>query len=162
MIDKKTYRNNPYSIVGQIFEHLLVLDFVGIINKRKTFKCLCDCGRITNVRGDYLLNNFTKRCQIGGCSKHHLKGQTINRWTILEFSRMRGTRQLWWCKCDCGKIKEKGLREIEQHKSKSCGCFSVEECVKRVLKDLTNKEYPGFKVLKRSESWNKSQLRYLC
>lgn len=54
---------NFRNLTGQIFGKLKVLNYFHK-NGRIYWRCKCDCGNITNVRGDRLLDGNTKSC---GC-----------------------------------------------------------------------------------------------
>lgn len=54
-------------LTGQKFNMLTVLEKASTINGITTWKCKCDCGNITFVRGGNLKNNLVKSC---GCLKH--------------------------------------------------------------------------------------------
>src|ERR1035441_9943591 len=64
---------------GQRFTHLLVIELVGSDNSyRKIWRCLCDCGNVTDVRGASLLSENTHSCGClrwgnsgGGCVATH-------------------------------------------------------------------------------------------
>lgn len=47
--------------------------------------------------------------------------QRVGRWTLL---RPAGDR--WVCKCDCGVVREVLAYNLQQAKSKSCGCAKVD------------------------------------
>jgi hypothetical protein len=61
------------ALVGQKFNSLSVLEFVGTKNKYHIYRCLCDCGEETVVRSSYLRSGHTKSCGCltrGGIPKH--------------------------------------------------------------------------------------------
>lgn len=67
----KTQFNKTFSdLTGRRFENLLVIEIGPVIKtgkdekKRRTWKCLCDCGQITYVTTGDLLSGNTKSC---GC-----------------------------------------------------------------------------------------------
>jgi len=61
--------------IGKRFERLIVIEDAGMINHQHYFKCRCDCGTVTLVRGTYLKNKRygTRSC---GCliKDMHKKG----------------------------------------------------------------------------------------
>ena len=66
---KYSYNKPKNNIVGQKFNDLLVIEWLGFIdvsqNKRRSlWKCLCDCGNFTNVIQSSLTTGNTKSC---GC-----------------------------------------------------------------------------------------------
>lgn len=50
--------------IGEIFERLIVIEKVGIVNDRNVFLCQCNCGNFSNVIGTNLRRGHTKSC---GC-----------------------------------------------------------------------------------------------
>lgn len=50
--------------IGTIFHYLEVIEYLGSINERSTYKCLCECGNHRNVTVTELLRNVVKHC---GC-----------------------------------------------------------------------------------------------
>ena len=70
--------HNAYDHTNEKFHHLLVLcrsDRVGDGRRRKRvfWWCLCDCGRLFEVRGDILRGGRAKSC---GCLKGHFIAET--------------------------------------------------------------------------------------
>ena len=64
-------------LTGQRFGRLVVIERSGSNNqKRATWKCCCDCGRVTVVTSSNLLRGITKSC---GCI--HVEN-LINRFTV--------------------------------------------------------------------------------
>jgi hypothetical protein len=52
------------NLVGRRYGKLLVISLNGINNKKKTWKCICDCGKEKIVDGGHLKEGSTKSC---GC-----------------------------------------------------------------------------------------------
>ena len=55
------------NLIGQKFNKLTVLEFAGMNGKSSSWKCLCDCGKITTTMGYRLKNGWCKSC---GCLNH--------------------------------------------------------------------------------------------
>ena len=123
-------------LTGQRFGRLLVLQFTDKINndKRKIYKCKCDCGNICEVSSHNLSNGSTKSCgclniqkmrQRGLDSKRDLTGQKFGKLTVIEDSGRRGKKgQVYWlCKCDCGKETQVYGQNLLHNKVLSCGCL---------------------------------------
>lgn len=63
-----------------------------------------------------------------------LKGQTFNRWTVLEYGGLnKYNRACWVCKCTCGTIKVISSNCLLRGTSKSCGCLNDEQRHKKGL-----------------------------
>jgi len=52
------------NLSGHKFGFLYVNKFLDIINGQSLYECICDCGRIVEVKGKYLSNGDTRSC---GC-----------------------------------------------------------------------------------------------
>lgn len=61
-------------------------------------------------------------------------GLTFNRWTVLSTKRIRGERTMCFCRCLCGVEKWVNRGNLVRSVSKSCGCQSVENTIKRCQK----------------------------
>lgn len=62
---------NNYNMIGKKFNKLIVLEECKERkDRRKVYKCICECGNIVNVIGKNLRNGNTKSC---GCLKHDTK-----------------------------------------------------------------------------------------
>lgn len=53
-------------ITGQRFTRLVVLSYIGVVNRKPHWRCRCDCGTVLAVRGDSLKDRNTQSC---GCLK---------------------------------------------------------------------------------------------
>ena len=98
--------------------------------KRVEWKCRCDCGNITTVITNYLLNGHTKSC---GCRRAEIAkknftkditGKTYNKLTALEPTDKRGSDGsiIWKCRCECGNIHFASVSSLTNGAIGSCGC----------------------------------------
>ena len=54
-------------LTGQRYGHLVVIEYAGRNERRESlWRCLCDCGKESIVRGDVLRRGTTESC---GCGK---------------------------------------------------------------------------------------------
>lgn len=114
-------------LTGQRFGKLIALEPT---NKRNTsgsiiWKCKCECGGIKETASQDLKSGHTTTC---GCGRTiDLSGQRFGRLTAL-YSTSGPSGRLWYCKCDCGKMKEKPLSsyELKNGKRNHCGCIKQE------------------------------------
>lgn len=49
-------------------------------------------------------------------------GQKVGRWTLLS-EYFKNGKKIYWCRCDCGTMREVRANSIRTGKSKSCGCL---------------------------------------
>lgn len=63
----------------------------------------------------------------GGPKRLDITGRTYGRLTVLGFSRRdRNKALLWWCRCECGVVKEMVGASMKSGHAKSCGCYAKE------------------------------------
>ena len=113
---------------GMRFGKLTVVAYAYTKNKRKYFKCKCDCGNETVVLGTSLKKHITKSC---GCLKHEIKrekekfapGTKFGKLTIIKFAYMKNGQQYYQCKCECGNEKIIMGHSLETKHTQSCGCL---------------------------------------
>ena len=60
-------------LAGQRFGRLVVIEMDGVVNHYAMWRCKCDCGNVTVVRGANLWRGFTTSC---GCYKQENYGLT--------------------------------------------------------------------------------------
>jgi hypothetical protein len=81
------------------------------------WKCLCDCGELTQASLSDLLTGNTKSC---GCSK--TRGNLVGKRYSSLLVTKRVDKDTWECLCDCGETKNiKGTYLDNKHVT-SCGC----------------------------------------
>lgn len=120
-------------LTGRRFGRLTVLYLDRHVAYDDTYwVCECDCGNIKTIRQSSLLHGNTKSC---GCMVHERKGylhdltgKRFGRWSVLRFDHIneRG-KPYWLCKCDCGTIKPVSTASLTSGKSRSCGCYGLEQ-----------------------------------
>ena len=129
-------------MTGKRFGKLMVIERApDRINKGGTkhvmWKCKCDCGNETIVRGTSLRNGHTRSCgcvhseAAMGIGLDDITGQKFGRWTVLyENGRLKEPRgrlvPLWHCRCDCGEERDLRAGTLKSGLSLSCGCFKYE------------------------------------
>lgn len=66
LIEKTTGKKSPRrkELIGERFGKLVVLEFEGVKDGRTTWKCRCDCGKVSTVLSSNLLANRVTSC---GC-----------------------------------------------------------------------------------------------
>lgn len=63
----KSAKVNIEDMVGHKFGKLTVLEYVGVKNDYKMFKCRCDCGKEVIVKGTYLRTGKRTMCHANTC-----------------------------------------------------------------------------------------------
>ena len=113
---------------NQRFGRLTVLGDVGkrTGRGRVLWHCLCECGRVTFVRGDHLKNGEISSC---GCLNEEKKrerfkdltGMETDDFKVIDRARSKNQRVYWNCICKhCGNHVELQSNQIERYSS--CGC----------------------------------------
>lgn len=152
-------------LTGQKFGKLTVLEHLGRINgsKEHYWKCQCECGQETSVKGNSLRSGNTKSC---GCAKYDgLRqynenqsesskipvGTKFGKLTVIEDigyrEQVEGHSRRWYkCQCECGNIKEVMGNMLKQGQTSSCGhCEFLskgEYLIKQILEEnKVNYEY---------------------
>lgn len=135
-------------LTGKTFGDLKVLSLVGKTddNKRYIYKCECKCGKIINVRGDYLSSGKKKNC---GCNNTRVVDKTGRRYGRLLVKKKLDTYKnghpYFECLCDCGNkiiVNSDCLRK--KGGTKSCGCLNIENIKKLGVsrfQDLTGQKF---------------------
>lgn len=100
---KKATRYKPVKIeipIGQRFNRLVTISFLGSINGHRMWKCLCDCGNSISIRGSALIaaaDKISCGCQhkeklLKACTKHGMhKSHTWAAWHAMK-ARCRATK----------------------------------------------------------------------
>lgn len=123
-------------LTGQRFGRLVVIADNGTKRRKvgdliRTWLCKCDCGNETVVTTDKLKSGHTTSCGCmkGGKPKDDLSGQRFNHLTVVRWlypEERRNKRNIWLCKCDCGKEVQLPKNKLVAGFTKSCGCMKAE------------------------------------
>lgn len=141
------------------------------------WKCLCDCGNITEIDASCLLNNSTSSC---GCQRKEkikifnknklidLTGQRFGRLTVIRraeshISPSGQCRTMWECVCECDNTIIVRGADLKDGKVKSCGCLQE---YNRQPDDLTGNKYGKLLVIAREKDEKykngKTKVMWLC
>ena len=112
-------------LTGQKFNQLTVIEVAEKTPRATFWRCLCDCGTETKVSTNDLTSGHTKSC---GCLRRKsnakdLLGQRFGRLVVWKRAGTVGSRALWRCKCDCGKLTNVRSIDLLSGNTKSCGCL---------------------------------------
>lgn len=111
-------------LTGKIFGKLTVLSKNNEFGDQphSYWDCQCECGKITTVRKDALIEGKTGSC---GCNSYHaagiknmddLTGRKFGKLTVIrrDFEKTDASKQaFWWCICDCGEKVSAGRSSLK-------------------------------------------------
>lgn len=116
-------------LIGQKFGKLTVISRGPSTKAGKVaWWCACDCGKQMEkpVQGSNLKSGHSTTC---GCTKETVSvGQKFGKLTVIsQGPNNKHGDFTWWCRCDCGKQKERAVpsKALNSGNSKSCGCESL-------------------------------------
>ena len=124
-----------YDLVGKRFGKLVVVGRTDC-----AWKCICDCGKETEVATSHLTSGKTKSC---GCGRRghdpkrlkDIKGQRFGRLVAIEhIGYVRQGQAIWRFQCDCGKIYEAVSAPVVKGTVVSCGCYNRERMAERNMR----------------------------
>lgn len=130
------------SVIGSRYGKLTVLEDVkSDRHGNRKVKCICDCGKVKQIRLSSLKSGDTKSC---GCLaskeksdevyKKHI-GKKYGRLTVLNYiGRNAAGKPLFMCICECGKQTKTDYYSLQSGTTKSCGCFYKEKVGKATQK----------------------------
>lgn len=135
---------NRKDLTGQKFG---ILEVISLDEKKSKngiliWKCRCDCGNVSYVRGGNLKSGKVKSCgclssRESGNRRKDLSGKRYGKLLVLcEAERVNG-KIAWLCKCDCGNEKTVIGNYLTGGTTKSCGCLGKES--KKKPKRYTHK-----------------------
>lgn len=115
-------------LTGNVYGRLTVLGDVGkrTSTGRVLWHCLCECGRVTFVRGDHLKNEEIRSCGCLNEEKNHqrfkdLTNTETDNFKVIDRAYSKNQRVYWNCICKhCGNHAELQSNQIERYSS--CGC----------------------------------------
>lgn len=123
-------------ILGQKYDRLTVIDWIGTENGHSRYLCRCDCGNETIVWRSSLLSGHTRSCgcfsrecaaKTAAITGHNnsadLIGRTFGRLTVIEKIGSKNQSIIWKCKCECGSIVERSSAALLSQNIQSCGCM---------------------------------------
>ena len=127
-------------LTGKKFGKLTVIQRAGSTpNRASRWLCQCDCGNTTIAVTTRLKSGYRVSC---GCTrrykskngdilserelsrpKYDLTGKIYGRLTVIEWKRNREVnKDMWLCRCECGKHAYVKPADLERGDRTSCGC----------------------------------------
>lgn len=119
-------------LTGQQFGYLLVLykHDERTEDGRVQWVCLCECGDFT-IKTSQLLHRGKPSC---GCLSHsdrtpNLTNKKFGRLLVIDKNyehSMRTGETCWNCLCECGNTISVLADSLQNHRTRSCGCYNNE------------------------------------
>lgn len=161
-------------LTNQRFGRLTVLGDVGkrTGKGRVLWHCLCECGRVTFVRGDHLKNEEIRSCGCLNEEKNHkrfkdLTNTETDNFKVIDRAYSKNQRVYWNCICKhCGNHIELHSNQIERYSS--CGCKHNRSSKERMAEISdpeslkTNKQTAKSTTGVRGVYYNKRKKRYVA
>lgn len=122
-MDLKRPGTTNLKIEGNRFGKLRVIEpLEKRINGHVMWRCICDCGVESIVRGGSLTSGNTNSC---GCLKSRVRRN--NKYgQLTAIKRLKVNNQWkWHCVCDCGNTTYVFSGNLISGNTKSCGCLTL-------------------------------------
>jgi len=132
---------NAKSFVGKTFNHLTILEPIGVVNGVNTVLCQCSCGVKKKLGLSSVIKGGTRSCG-------HLKAaadpsqyidNTYGRLTVTGTAGVIGHATCMFCACDCGSSTTVKLTHILSGFVKSCGCAGKVQSPEKYIGKLFGK-----------------------
>jgi hypothetical protein len=150
------------NLTGMRLGDLVVLMPAEKRNDRYTrWICQCSCGKMTEVRTDYLTSGHTTSC--GHVKNRYfykldLVGQKFGKLTVVEpvppFSQK--------CLCDCGNEVIVETSNLTSHNTQSCGCYQKQRANEVNFKSLVGQRFGKLVVTERVTNNRFNHVCYRC
>lgn len=149
-------------LTGRHFGELEVLCRAAKRNDKYTrWICQCSCGKITEVRTDYLTSGHTTSCghiKDKYFYKLNLVGQKFGKLTVIApyppFSQK--------CVCDCGNEIIVETSNLTSHNTQSCGCYQQQRVNETCFKSLVGQRFGKLVVVERVANNRFNHVCYRC
>ena len=130
-LHKEKVRSNGNDLIGQRFGRLVVIEQIENkhLHRGKYWRCRCDCGNYTEVRGDGLIGGTSLSCgclqkERAGTNKINELGNRYGKLTVVDLANSDSQGHAYWrCVCDCGNIKICKASSLRKGAILSCGCL---------------------------------------
>jgi hypothetical protein len=121
--------------VGSVFGRLTVIHQSVIAGRGHSY-CKCTCGHEKWIRNDRLT---TAKYPIRSCGcilsdkKRDFMGRVFGRLTVIAAKgKVNKNGYSWLCRCECGNEKVISTSNLTSNKTRSCGCYAMEERYKAI------------------------------
>ena len=142
-------------LTNQRFGALVALERAPKRNDKYTrWICLCDCGKTTEVRTDYLRNGHTTSCGCA-CGRIDYTNKRFGRLVALE--HLPGGK--YKCQCNCGNTTIVATYNLVNGNTQSCGCLQKEKTSEMSFISLVGQKFGKLTVLERVEN---NRFNHVC
>ena len=134
-------------LTGKRYGKLTVLEYAYSKNKKRYWKCKCDCGSIVYDSTNALNSGNSTSC---GCNQKEYKDITGNKYGKLIAEKYLG-KSMWLCKCDCGNYTKVLRNDLETGSILSCGCNNISKYGSKEeneIKSYIENKYPQYNIIK--------------
>lgn len=149
-------------LTGMYFGELVALAPAEKRNDKYTrWICQCSCGKMTEVRTDYLTNGHTTSCghvKDQYFYKLNLVGQKFGKLTVIEPVPPFYQK----CICECGKIIVVETSNLTSGNTKSCGCYQKQRTSETSFKSLIGQRFGKLVVTERVANNRFGHVCYKC
>lgn len=130
-LQKEKVGSKGNKLIGQKFGRLIVIEQAEnkYLHRGKYWRCRCDCGNYTEVRGDRLTGGISLSCgclqkERAGINKINELGNKYGKLTVIDLANSDNQGHAYWrCICDCGNIKICKASSLRRGAILSCGCL---------------------------------------
>lgn len=147
---------------GKVFGELTAIEPAPKRNdKYRRWICRCECGKVTEVRTDYLTNGHTTTCghlKDQYFYKLDLVGQKFGKLTVIEPVPPIYQK----CKCDCGNEVIVATYNLTNSNTQSCGCYQKQRTSESTFKSLVGQRFGKLTVVERVENNRFGHVCYKC
>ena len=151
------------NLTGLRYGRLTVIERDENKGKIAAWRCICDCGNETIVRGDHLRSGVSQSC---GCLRDEMftkdmTGQRFGRLIAIKRTKNDYLGASWLCRCDCGNESIVRGDSLRNGHTKSCGCLLGEALSKRFTRNLAGKRFGRLQAIKKAKRVN-GRTAWLC
>lgn len=155
-------------MINEKFGKWLVLEQAPSRNKKRYWKCQCECGTLREVLGSDLRAGKSQSCGCGIAAaaknkKIDLINKIFNYLTVIEDTgeRKQG-KVVWLCRCHCGKEIKVVSTQLTSGKTGSCGCYQKEQTSIATKKNLLGLVFDYLTVIEETPLREEGRVLWKC
>lgn len=135
-------------------------------NKRRYWRCICDCGQETFVNASALKRQSTLSC---GCynkeriietSRIDETNHRYGKLTVLGYDHTTNNKSYWKCMCDCGNITVVSGPALRTGNTSSCGLCNFKSKGEQAIQNYLEKNNISFAKEYKTDLKDKQFLRF--